>query len=208
MGASRLSLMRPFLTHPTPVAMGALAVSLAVAFRATLFSGWGALAFLAGLALFIPQEYLSHRFFLHARPSARPRVRRAQDRLHYKHHENPDDVRILFGPLWAVIPTAALYWLLYLAVLRDAGLASSVSVGGLVAYVWYEYTHFVAHSPIVPFTRWGKHLKVAHLWHHHKNEFYWFGVTTRTADVVAGTDAPVHAVPQSATVRDIPRSKA
>lgn len=207
MARSSLALSKPYLTHPTILVLAALAATALVAFRGPLATPAGFAALAVGMLLFVPLEYVNHRFFLHTRPSERPLVRRAQERLHYRHHKDPDDARYLFGPLWALLPLAALLWLAYLAVLRNVALASLVSAGSVTSYLYYEYAHFVAHSPVQPRTAWGRRMKAVHLWHHHKNEYYWFGVTTPAADHVAGTFADVHEVPQSETVREIERSK-
>lgn len=201
-----LELQKPYLTHPTIPVIALVGVLFGALAWPKLFTPWGGVAFLAGLALFIPQEYVSHRFFLHARPSERPLVRRMQERLHYAHHRDPEHRGVIFGPLWAVLPLAAAYWLLYFLVLRDVALASAISFSGAIAYLWYEHVHYVAHSRIVPLTRFGKRMKASHLWHHHKNEFLWFGVTSPVADHVVGTHEDVHAAPASPTVKNIEAS--
>lgn len=201
-----LALQKPYLTHPTIPVVALVAVLFGALAGPRLFTLAGALAFLAGLALFIPQEYVSHRFFLHARPSKRPILRRMQERLHYAHHRDPEDRGVIFGPLWAVLPLAAVYWLLYVAVLRDVALASAISFSGSLAYLWYEHVHYAAHSRIVPLTTFGKRMKASHLWHHHKNEFLWFGVTSPAMDYAVGTHEDVHAAAASPTVKNIEAS--
>ncbi|MBV8638735.1 MAG: fatty acid hydroxylase, partial [Candidatus Eremiobacteraeota bacterium] len=48
-----------------------------------------------------------------------------------------------------------------------------------------------------------KYMKKYHLWHHFKNEHFWFGVTNPTMDYAGITYRNVEAVPRSTTVREI-----
>lgn len=58
---------------------------------------------------------------------------------------------------------------------------------GIIGYfLYYEGKHFDARKPLQPFTKFGKDIKVAHLWHHVKNENNWYGVTHTTFDKTMG----------------------
>lgn len=161
------------------------------------------LAFGIGVALFYMSEYLTHRFFFHMAPPRHPFLRRLIHRLHYDHHEHPNDLHLLFLPIWYSVPQ--------LVIMGAAGwgLSGSLTVGAALAagsstlLLYYEWTHYVAHRPITPLTPWGRWMKKYHLWHHFKNEHYWFGVTNPSLDVVLGTYREVGDVEKSPTARKL-----
>lgn len=161
-----------------------------------------ALAVLAGVLLWIPAEYLHHRFVLHLPRLPWPWAWRLQKRAHAKHHRVPDDPRSLFIPWWlspvliatgGAIVAAVLGWSLWLP----------AACGHALALVHYELTHFSAHVPYHPHTPWGRAMKRHHLLHHFKNERYWFGVTTPLCDLLLRTWPSPDAVPRSRTARDL-----
>ncbi|MDE2481946.1 MAG: sterol desaturase family protein [bacterium] len=156
-----------------------------------------------GAAAFFASEYTTHRFLFHARPAKIGWLLALQHRLHYDHHIDPPKLELLFLPLWFVVPTVALYFAVYYAIVRDPVLAFSLLVGSICALFYYEWVHYVAHVPFVPRTPYGRYIKKYHLWHHFKNEHFWFGVTNPTMDYVGATAPNVEAVERSTTVREI-----
>lgn len=129
-----------------------------------------------------------------------------QHRLHYDHHVDPSKIDLLFLPLWFTVPTALLYFGIYFAATRSSALALSLTFGSLLAMLYYEWTHYVAHTPIVPLTRFGKWMKKYHLWHHFLNEHLWYGVTNPTMDFLLRTYRHVSETGCSNTVREIWKS--
>lgn len=183
-----------------------LAVAIALPLLAALVLARGeartAWPFVIAGVLFFPfNEYGLHRFALHAPPARRPFVLRMQRRLHFDHHADPQRFELLFAPWWFTFPAAALNGAIVLAIFHNPGAALGFTLGSLGAMLYYEWVHYVAHVPLTPRTRFGQAMKRAHLWHHHKNERYWFGVTTPVMDKLHGTFPPVAEVPASATVR-------
>lgn len=67
----------------------------------------------------------------------------------------------------------------------------------------YEWKHFIAHVPIKPKTKFGRWVKKLHLLHHHKNENYWYGVSTPFVDVLFGTLKDEKEVMTSQTVKNL-----
>lgn len=191
-----------FFRHGSNALLAAAILIAAGAFAAHLveFSLAGAAI---GALVFFGSEYTTHRFLFHAKPSSIPWVLKLQHRLHYDHHIDPPKLELLFLPMWFVIPTTLLYYAVYLAIVRDAALAFSLSFGSVCALFYYEWVHYVAHVPFVPVTPFGKYIKKYHLWHHFKNEHYWFGVTNPSMDFVGGTYRDQDAVERSTTVREI-----
>jgi hypothetical protein len=155
-----------------------------------------------GLASWSLSEYVFHRFVLHA-PRVRARaIWRMQKRLHYKHHEVPDDPRWLFIPWWGSPGLIAIgggvgAWTV------GPGAFWPAALGYAMALVLYEVTHFAAHVPYRPRTRWGAFMKRHHVLHHYKNERYWYGVTSPLGDFVFGTWAKADGVQRSKTARKL-----
>lgn len=195
-------MVRPFFAHGS----NALLV-LAIGVFAALFAS-GAAAFhwagaLAGAVAFFVSEYTTHRFLFHAPPSKFAGVRALQHRLHYDHHVDPSRLDLLFLPPWFTVPVTVLFYGVYFAIVRDAGVALSLTFGSLVALTYYEWVHYVAHIPFNPVTPFGRWMKKYHLWHHFKNEHLWYGVTNPSMDFAMRTYQSVQDVDRSTTVREI-----
>ena len=154
-----------------------------------------------GALVFFVSEYTTHRFMLHAPPQKNAFVLRLQHRLHYDHHVNPSELRLLFLPVWFVVPVAALTFGIYFAITRDAAASVALLLGSVLGLLWYEWVHYVAHIPFVPKTPFGRWIKKYHLWHHFKNERMWFGVTNPSMDLVGRTYARVDEIDRSSTTR-------
>ena len=191
-----------FFRHGSNAMLAAAVAVLAVVFALgeIRFSWLGAIV---GALAFFSSEYTTHRFLFHAKPSQVGWVRKLQHRLHYDHHIDPPKLELLFLPLWFVIPTTALYFAVYVAITRNLTLTISLLFGSICALTFYEWVHYVAHVPFSPVTPFGRYMKKYHLWHHFKNEHFWFGVTNPTGDYLGATYRNVEAVPRSSTVREI-----
>jgi 4-hydroxysphinganine ceramide fatty acyl 2-hydroxylase len=189
-----------FFRHGSNAALFALAAALAAAFafRALTFAP---LACAIGALVFFVSEYTTHRFLLHAPPRKQPFILNLQHRLHYDHHVDPADLRLLFLPLWFVVPVVALYLAIAYALTRNLGVSVSALCGAVLALLYYEWVHYVAHIPFVPRTPFGRWIKKYHLWHHFKNEHLWFGVTNPSMDLVGRTFRRVEDVERSTSTR-------
>lgn len=195
-------MLKPFLAHGSNalLAAGVAASGFAFAFGAARFT-W--IAAVIGALVFFSSEYTTHRFLFHARPSNAGWILKLQHRLHYDHHIDPAKLSLLFLPPWFTIPVTLLYFGVYFALTRSTGLALSLTLGSLLALLYYEWVHYVAHIPFVPVTPFGRWIKKYHLWHHFKNERLWFGVTNPSMDLMMRTYQTVGDVQRSATVREI-----
>ena len=156
---------------------------------------------LIGAAVFFVTEYTTHRFMFHAKPSTIPFVLKLQHRLHYDHHIDPPKIELLFLPWWFVIPTVLVYYGIFLAIVRNPALAFALAFGSLCALLYYEWVHYVAHIPFNPVTPFGRYVKKYHLWHHFKNEHFWYGVTNPSMDFAGATYRDVESVERSTSVR-------
>jgi 4-hydroxysphinganine ceramide fatty acyl 2-hydroxylase len=162
---------------------------------------WAAAAAQGALAWSV-SEYVLHRFVLHLPQPRSPRLRKIHERLHWRHHQEPDEPRLLFVPLGSTVFMLALAFAIGFA-MGGVHAAAGATLGlGTMLFV-YETTHLAAHVNYRPRTRLGRYLKRFHLLHHYKNERYWFGVTHPLMDLLAGT-WPAHTeIEKSSTARTL-----
>ena len=197
----------PWFTHRRMLpkwAGFAVALGLAVAFWTPHFV-W---LVPAGFAIFFPIEYGVHRGVYHHfanRPAGK-----VLSKQHVAHHDAPQDLDFLFNdPRFGTVTAIALFGI-YTAIGALAGVsnvvgtAAALATGNYCGFVYYEWIHLAAHRPgVTPWMPWNRALKRYHLWHHFKNEHYWFGVTTSTFDHVFGSWKDQADVPTSPTVRTL-----
>src|SRR5262245_36714848 len=145
-------LVRVYVTYPTVqvyIALAAIAIAGAVHSPAPLWR-LGLAALLAGL-VYPLAWYLLHRFVLHGRFLYRSRwTAAAWKRIHFDHHQNPNDMRVLFGALYTTLPTivavtVSLGW----AIGGAAGAAAAFATG-LATTCFYEFCHCVQHLNYTP----------------------------------------------------------
>jgi 4-hydroxysphinganine ceramide fatty acyl 2-hydroxylase len=191
-----------FLRHGSNGVLVAAIIVLTALFAVRVVPFW-IIPGIIGAAIFFGSEYTTHRFLFHAKPVKLGWLNKLQHLLHYDHHIDPPKLELLFLPLWFVIPVAALYYGVYLLIVRDPIQAISFMFGAICALTYYEWVHYVAHVPITPITPLGKYMKKYHLWHHFKNEHYWYGVTNPSMDFVGFSYRDVETAERSTTVREI-----
>jgi hypothetical protein len=175
-----------------------LLLGLALVRTPETFPVW---AIVLGALLFFATEYNMHRFALHAAPAKSAFVLGLQRRLHYDHHVTPARLDLLFLPPWFLLPAQAFFTAVYWAIFRDAGIVLALLLGNVLGLLYYEWVHYVAHTPFRPVTPIGRYIKKYHLWHHFKNEKLWFGVTNPSLDILYRTYAAVTDVERSDTTR-------
>lgn len=139
--------------------------------------GWLA-ACLAGIATWTLIEYLAHRFVLHGVP--------AFARMHAAHHDDPKG--FVGTPAWLSSAIAGL--VIFLLWWRtEFDLASGLTVGLMMGYLWYVALHHVGHHWEVRNGTWLYRVKRRHALHHYSRTSCNFGVTTGVWDHVFGTTA-------------------
>lgn len=181
-----------YLTYYAILAYLALAVLTAIA--AVVLNENAAMTLLAA-ALVVPVYplvwYLLHRYVLHGRFLYKnPLTVRVWKRIHFDHHQDPNDLGVLFGALYTTLPTivavtAPIGW----AVAGPAGAAAAVAAA-LVITCFYEFCHCIQHLPFKPRYRWLKEMKRLHVAHHFHNEQGNFGITNFVPDRLFGTFYP------------------
>ncbi|MDP5273280.1 sterol desaturase family protein [Chengkuizengella axinellae] len=165
------------------------------------------LAMLIGIVGYAITEYLIHRFLFHMKPPRKNVLLKIMKRMHYLHHVHPNDVKLLFLPVWYSFPLFITAGLIVFLITFEIMISISFTTGVLAYLLYYEWSHYVAHRPIQPITPWGKFMKKTHLLHHYKNEHFWFGVTHPTFDLMFNTYRNEKKVEKSDTVRDLEKKQ-
>lgn len=140
-------------------------------------------AALAAVVLYPIVWYALHRWVLHSRLLYRsPLTAKVWKRIHYDHHQDPNDLGVLFGALYTTLPTivaatAPVGWLLAGSSGALAGLAA-----GVFTTCFYEFCHCVQHLAYVPKQAWVRRIKKLHLAHHFHDERGNYGITNYALD--------------------------
>ncbi|WP_404349803.1 sterol desaturase family protein [Sutcliffiella horikoshii] len=194
---------REFLLFPDITILLILIVA-SIGFQVWSGLTWGVVAVFAfGMLTFMFSEYLTHRFVFHLKPPKNPFLLKMIKRLHYDHHTDPNDLHLLFLPLWYSLPNLSVLAIIFYLIAGSWGLTLAFASGLMMMLFLYEWKHYVAHRPIKPRTRFGKWVKKTHILHHFKNENFWYGVSTPFVDVLFGTLKNEKDVETSKTARDL-----
>ncbi|MGG4169005.1 sterol desaturase family protein [Rossellomorea vietnamensis] len=161
------------------------------------------LFFAVGIVTYMFSEYLTHRFLFHIKSPTNPFLLNLIKRLHYDHHKKPNDLKLLFLPIWYSAPNLFVLCLLFYFLTGSISFTLAFTTGILFMFFVYEWKHYVAHRPMKPKTRFGRWLKKTHILHHYKNENYWYGVSTPFVDVLFGTYKEGNDVEMSETAKDL-----
>ncbi|MCS6816402.1 MAG: sterol desaturase family protein [Blastocatellia bacterium] len=171
---------RPFFFYAGGgIVLGAAAVGQAP-------SAWPSLLGLAivGLLLWSLLEYVIHRG-LHIRARS-ARMRAFLYLAHGVHHEASHVVGSNFIRFSASASVSAFFFLLFLGILGSWPKAVTLLLGLWGGYLFYEFTHYVAHFGN-PRTPWMRAMRRHHQRHHQEGERTRFGVTTPLWDWLLGT---------------------
>ncbi|CAM2859822.1 sterol desaturase family protein [Paenibacillus sediminis] len=195
--------LKEFITFPDVMVMSTLFL-LSTCFTVYNMSSaaiWIAIA--AGMVTYITGEYFTHRFLFHLKTPKNPFFLKLLKRLHYDHHSNPNELHLLFLPLWYSVPNFAIVGAIVYVITTKWIITNAFLTGMMLFFLFYEWKHYIAHRPIQPVTKWGKWMKKVHLWHHFNNENYWFGVTNPSFDYLMGTFKDREKVEKSPTARNL-----
>jgi sterol desaturase/sphingolipid hydroxylase (fatty acid hydroxylase superfamily) len=146
--------------------------------------------------------YLSHRYVLHSRFLYKtPFTSATWKRIHFDHHQDPNDLRILFGALHTTLPTiGGVLMPIGYAINGPAGAALAMGFG-MALTCFYEFCHCVQHLNYTPKSPFLKEIKRLHLAHHFHNEQGNYGITNYFWDRLFGTYyAQASDLPKSPTV--------
>ncbi len=132
--------------------------------------------------------YLLHRFVLHGRYLYKlQNFAKVWKRIHYDHHRDPNDLRVLFGALHTTLPTVAIFSMPIGWAIDGAAGAIIAIVAGVFVTMFYEFCHCIQHLHYTPNIRFLKSIKRLHLLHHFRNENGNYGITNYVCDRLFGT---------------------
>ena len=140
--------------------------------------------FLLGLFIWTLTEYLLHRFVFHYEPKTEW-GKRIHFFAHGVHHDYPNDSKRLVLPPSVSIPLAAIFYIVFRAVLGTEDVAPFYA-GFILGYVLYDEIHYATHHAPMK-GRIGLWLKHHHILHHYREPARGFGVSSPLWDYVFGT---------------------
>ncbi|MSO73064.1 MAG: fatty acid hydroxylase family protein [Rhodospirillaceae bacterium] len=146
--------------------------------------------------------YLLHRYVLHSKWLWKsPLTAGTWKRIHYDHHSDPNNLKVLFGALYTTLPTVAVATLPVGYALAGWTGALTALATGVVETCVYEFFHCIQHLGYQPKWAWVREIKKFHMAHHFHNENGNYGITNLWWDKVLGTfyDGPKDR-PRSPTV--------
>ncbi len=203
-GASLREIFVFFAAKPSPRIIATTFV-VAAASRLVIGGwGWWDVAIPAAIIALEPiTEWVIHVHVLHRRPTQLGRftIDPITARKHREHHRNPKDLRIVMVPFQALFP--ALFLALLAALLLEPARAAMFVASAFGMLLYYEWVHYLIHSPYRAKSAWFRNVSRNHIKHHFKNEHYWFGVTVSLGDRLLGTKPDEHEVETSPTVRTL-----
>lgn len=166
--------------------LAAISIVAFAFFPATLWQTVAAVA--AGLVIYPLVWHLLHQYVLHSRWMWKSKLLAPTwKRIHYDHHQDPNDLSVLFGALHTTVPTIAIAtggigWLI-----GGPGGALAAFATGLLTTCYYEFMHCIQHLAFKPKWNWVQHMKQRHMEHHFFDEDGNFGITNYFWDRALGT---------------------
>lgn len=198
---------RDFFLHFDILVMFGLFIGFILYISYTGVNEFVLLSFFLGVVTYALLEYVIHRFLFHMKPPKNLRLLKLIKRLHYDHHVDPNNLKLLFLPLWYSIPSALVLSTIYYSIVQSVELTIPFTMGLTAMFLIYEWKHYIAHVSIKPKTAVGRWLKRIHLLHHYKNENYWYGVSNPFFDMIFGTWKDEKEVETSPTAKDLENRK-
>lgn len=132
--------------------------------------------------------YLIHRYVLHSRWMWKHKPLAATwKRIHYDHHQDPNDLSVLFGALYTTLPTIAVATMSLGWLIGGIGGAAAAFGAGLLTTCYYEFMHCIQHLAFKPKWGWVQFMKQRHMEHHYFDETGNFGITNYVFDRLLGT---------------------
>jgi sterol desaturase/sphingolipid hydroxylase (fatty acid hydroxylase superfamily) len=147
----------------------------------------GSLLLLSGIVVWTITEYVLHRFVFHYEPTSKV-GKYLHFMMHGVHHEYPNDSKRLVMPPSVSIPLATLFYLLFLAIVREP-YHLPFFAGFLIGYMLYDEIHYATHHAPLKNGLWQK-IKHHHVLHHYHDPEKGFGVSSPLWDYVFGTVDP------------------
>lgn len=132
--------------------------------------------------------YMLHRFVLHGSYLYKsPHFAKIWKRIHFDHHRDPNDLRVLFGALYTTLPTVIAFTLPIGWALSGLPGAVAAFVSGVLVTMFYEFCHCIQHLHYRPNQQFLRNMKRLHLLHHYRDETGNYGITNFFWDRFLGT---------------------
>ena len=132
--------------------------------------------------------YGLHRYILHSRWMWKSRLTAGTwKRIHYDHHCDPNNLKVLFGALYTTLPTVMIATMPVGYLLGGVTGAVAALCTGVITTCVYEYFHCIEHLGYLPKWAWVREMKKFHMAHHFHNENGNYGITNLFWDKVLGT---------------------
>jgi Fatty acid hydroxylase superfamily len=157
--------------------------------------------FLVGFIVFLPQEYLTHVHILHFKAPSNKLAYKFLYRAHYGHHEFPRRIDLMWIPVWLTLPLLIVNMAVLGPIARTPGNTLALMSGLFTGYLLFEWCHLLCHVPLRLRSRVFSSMRTRHLWHHYRNEHYWFSVQQASwpFDTMGHTAGTPETVPHSST---------
>jgi len=147
-----------------------------------------ALAVAATVIIYPAVWYVLHRYVLHSKYMWKhPLTAGVWKRIHYDHHCDPNNLKVLFGALYTTLPTVALATMPIGYMLGGWYGALAALCAGVVTTCVYEFFHCIEHLGYAPSWGWVREMKKTHMAHHFHNEYGNYGITNFLWDKALGT---------------------
>ena len=139
--------------------------------------------FFYGFVWYLLHRYVLHGHLLYKSPLTAP----VWKRIHFDHHQDPNNLGVLFGAPYTTLPTILAATLPFGWVLGGpAGAALAVTIG-LLLTCFYEFYHCIEHLRYAPQMALILRMKKLHLAHHFHNENGNYGIIDFSWDRVFRT---------------------
>ncbi len=167
----------------------ATAVWVVLGLAAGVADPLGVAAAIAATLLIYPAVwYVLHRYILHSKWMWKhPATARVWKRIHYDHHSDPNNLKVLFGALYTTLPTVMVATMPIGWWLGGAYGAVAALGAGVLTTCFYEFFHCIEHLGYAPSWGWVREMKKTHMAHHFHNENGNYGITNFLWDKVLGT---------------------
>jgi sterol desaturase/sphingolipid hydroxylase (fatty acid hydroxylase superfamily) len=199
-------LVKAYFTHPAiQTYLLLLAMSVVGVIAWTERPLLAALAAVLAIVVYPFVWYALHRWVLHARwPYKSPLTAALWKRVHFDHHQNPNDLSVLFGGLHTTVSTVFIVTVPIGWLIEGPGGAAAAFATGIATTCFYEFSHCIQHLAYMPKSSFLRRIKRYHLAHHFHNENGNYGITNFLWDRALATFYDKNGdVPRSPTVRNL-----
>lgn len=132
--------------------------------------------------------YVLHRFVLHSQWMYKIKwLAPTWKRIHYDHHQDPNNLEVLFGSPFNVVPTVAVATIPIGYMIGGTGAAAIAFATGMITTCVNEFFHCIQHLSYKPRNKWVAAIKQRHMAHHFHDESGNFGITNYWWDQLFGT---------------------